>query len=114
MTGTAFQNKLTLRFSGIDSDNAFLLEEALKAYEGMQFVQVKLSRSLIRFHYDVQLTNLEELLDLLAEFQVCKYDQGLWWQWRWRLAFQLERNIQENAAHVPHCCGKAPTSVRRR
>lgn len=114
MAGSAFINKVTLKFSGIDSDNAYLLEEALKAYEGVESVKVKRPNSSIHISYDVQLTNLAELLDLLAEFQVTKQDQGFWWQWRWRLAFQLERNIQENAAHVPHCCAKVPSNVRRR
>ena len=114
MEHSSTTNKLSLKFCGITPENASLVEDVLRAYEGVQFVQVKLQKSLIRLNYDVQLANLDELLDLLAVFDVTKYQGGLWWKWRWHLAQQVERNIQDNAAHVPHCCGKAPPSVRSR
>lgn len=114
MVRSAFTNKLSHKFSGVTPENASLVEDALRAYQGVQFVQVKHQKSLIRLNYDVQLTNLDELLDLLAEFDVTKYQCSLWWKWRWRFAKQIEQNIKDNAAHVPHCCGKAPPSVRRR
>ncbi|WP_417552379.1 hypothetical protein [Marinomonas fungiae] len=114
MDRSAFTNKLSHKFSGVTVENASLVEDALRAYQGVQFVQVKLQKSLIRLNYDVQLTNLDELMDLLAEFDVTKYQRSLWWKWRWRFAKLIEQNIKANAAHVPHCCGKAPSSARRR
>lgn len=114
MSDSAFINKAILKFDGLESVEHSLVEEALKAYHGVRFAKVHHKKPVIHLGYDVQLTTLEELLALLAELGLRKYDRGLWWRWRWQLAKQVEKNIQDNAAHVPHCCGKAPPSARRR
>lgn len=114
MSSSAYVNKQALKLEGLSRDNASLVDQALNRYEGILLAQVKLEKSVIRLKYDVQLTNLEEILDLLAEFNVVKGDTSLWWKWRWGIAYQIERNINDNLAHIPHCCGKPPTSARRR
>ncbi|SBS31403.1 hypothetical protein MAQ5080_01961 [Marinomonas aquimarina] len=114
MNRSAFAHTLSLKFSGLESAEDSLIVEALMAYPGVSAAKIKPAKSQIQFRYEVQLTNLNELIELLQALGVKPYTKGLWWKWRWHLAKQIEQNIQANVAHVPHCCGKAPISARRR
>lgn len=103
----AFLVKRKLKLAGLHPDQIAELEAKFGELIGVDRISFQANPMLMRVAYDASQTDMNSLLQLLAEDGV-EPDAGWWTQFKLNWDRQIDDNIKANAKHQPHCCSKPP------